>query len=141
MKETILTVFQNFFPGSKLNHILWDRAWESILFTNFCFRYATWLELYARLDAEERAGAGRERLAALTKEMMEHEEGFLDKYRCLSCWDGGMRDTAKDSWEDDGQVELNFIPFFVCFNVFLPRWASPSSNPSIHEWFPGCRRS
>ena len=24
---------------------------------------------------------------------------------------------------------------------FLPRWASPSSNPSIHEWFPGCKRS
>merc|ERR1712150_395595 len=57
-------------------------------------RYATWLELYARLDAEERAGAGRERLESLTKGMMEHEEGFLDKYRCLSCWDGGMRGAA-----------------------------------------------
>ena len=108
MKETISTVFQNFFPGSKLNHILRDRAWESILFTNFCFRYATWLELYARLDAEERAGAGRERLAVLTKEMMEHEEQFLDKYRCLSCWDGGMRDAANDRAEA-GQVGLNIM--------------------------------
>ena len=88
--------------------ILTDRAWESILFTNFCFRYATWLELYARLDAEERAGAGRERLAVLTKGMMEHEEQFLDKYRCLSCWDGGMRDAANDRVEA-GQVGLNFM--------------------------------
>ena len=35
------------------------------------------------MDAEERAGAGRERLAALTKGMMEHEEGFLDRYLFL----------------------------------------------------------
>ena len=77
-------------------------------FTNFCFRYATWLELYARLDAEERAGAGRERLAVLTKGMMEHEEQFLDKYRCLSCWDGGMRDAANDRAEA-GQVGLDFM--------------------------------
>merc|ERR1712210_73569 len=75
-------------------------------------RYATWLELYARLDAEERAGAGRERLAALTKEMMEHEEGFLDKYRCLSCWDGGMRDAANDRVEA-GQVGVAvFLPLY-----------------------------
>jgi len=75
-------------------------------------RYATWLELYARLDAEERAGAGRERLAALTKGMMEHEEGFLDKYRCLSCWDGGMRDAANDRVEA-GQVGVAvFLPLY-----------------------------
>ena len=101
-------MFQNFFPGLKLNHLLRDRAWESILFTIFCCRYATWLELYARLDAEERAGAGRERLAALTKGMMEHEEGFLDRYRCLSCWDGGMRAAALDR-EEAGQVGLIFM--------------------------------
>merc|ERR1719222_964028 len=75
-------------------------------------RYATWLELYARLDAEERAGAGRERLAVLTNEMMEHEEQFLDKYRCLSCWDGGMRDAANDRLEA-GQVGVAvFLPLY-----------------------------
>jgi len=75
-------------------------------------RYATWLELYARLDAEERAGAGRERLAALTIGLMEHEEGFLDRYRCLSCWDGGMRAAALDR-DEAGQVGVAvFLPLY-----------------------------
>jgi len=75
-------------------------------------RYATWLELYARLDAEERSGAGRERLAALTIGMMEHEEGFLDRYRCLACWDGGMRAAALDR-EEAGQVGVAvFLPLY-----------------------------
>ena len=39
----------------------------------------------------------------MTRGMMEHEEGFLDRYRCLSCWDGGMRAAALDR-EEDGQV-------------------------------------
>ena len=101
---------------------------EGLDFKKYC-RYATWLELYARLDAEERAGVGRERLAQLTIGILEHEEGFLDRwvaiekhitplvfidteshhqshvfrYRCLSCWDGGMRSAALDR-EEEGQV-------------------------------------
>ena len=78
------------------------------------------MELYARLDAEERSGAGRERLAALTIGMMEHEEGFLDRYRCLACWDGGMRAAALDR-EEAGQVGLTSCSFFICFNVFSPK--------------------
>ena len=89
---------------ASLNHISGIQAWESIPLI-FCCRYATWLELYARLDSEERGGAGSERLAALTRGMMVHEEGFLDRYRCLSCWDGGMRAAALDR-EEDGQVRL-----------------------------------
>ena len=84
------------------------------------------------MDAEERAGAGRERLAALTKGMMEHEEGFLDRYRCLSCWDGGMRSAALDR-EDAGQVGLNsillkFVSVFFCQGgcCCLPSPLSPS---------------
>ena len=109
--------FQNFSPGLKLNHISGIQAWESIPLI-FCCRYATWLELYARLDSEERGGAGSERLAALTRGMMEHEEGFLDRYRCLSCWDGGMRAAALDR-EEDGQVGLISMQMVVCFNVFF----------------------
>jgi len=75
-------------------------------------RYATWLELYARLDAEERAGVGRERLGQLTIGILEHEEGFLDRYRCLSCWDGGMRSAALDR-EEEGQVGVAvFLPLY-----------------------------
>ena len=55
---------------------------EGLDFKNDC-RYATWLELYARLDAEERAGVGRERLAQLTIGILEHEEGFLDRWMAI----------------------------------------------------------
>ena len=90
------------------------------------------------MDAEERAGAGRERLAALTKGMMEHEEGFLDRYRCLSCWDGGMRSAALDR-EEAGQVGLNFMDFsFLCFfcqggRRCLPSPLSPSGFLAARE--------
>ena len=109
MKETILTAFQSFSPGLKLKITHQGNGFEKAFHhTHCCCRYATWLELYARLDAEERAGAGRERLAALTSGLLEHEEGFLDRYRCLSCWDGGMRAAALDR-EEAGQVGLNFV--------------------------------
>ena len=102
----------------------------------FFRRYATWLELYARLDAEERSGAGRERLAALAIGMMEHEEGFLDRYRCLACWDGGMRAAALDR-EEAGQVGMpscksSFVSLFfspkVGVAVFLPLY------PRVVSW-------
>jgi len=54
-------------------------------------RYATWLELYSQLDSAERGGHGDERVADITREILEHREGFLDRERCLRCWDGGMR--------------------------------------------------
>eukprot|EP00092_Neocalanus_flemingeri_P003450 GFUD01003699.1.p1 GENE.GFUD01003699.1~~GFUD01003699.1.p1 ORF type:complete len:240 (+),score=106.74 GFUD01003699.1:41-721(+) len=54
-------------------------------------RYATFLEMYARLDMEYRRGEGRERLIQLVKEIAEHEEQFLGRERCLKCVDAGMR--------------------------------------------------
>ena len=54
-------------------------------------RYATFLEIYARLDMEYKRGEGRDRLERLVKQIAEHKEGFLDRERCLKCVDGGMR--------------------------------------------------
>eukprot|EP00092_Neocalanus_flemingeri_P048195 GFUD01054922.1.p1 GENE.GFUD01054922.1~~GFUD01054922.1.p1 ORF type:complete len:228 (+),score=105.18 GFUD01054922.1:172-855(+) len=54
-------------------------------------RYATFLEMYARLDMEYRRGVSREMLVQLVTDMMEHEEQFLGRERCLKCIDTGMR--------------------------------------------------
>ena len=54
-------------------------------------RYAIFLEMYARLDMEYRRGVGRERLVQLVMEIVEHDEQFLGRERCLKCIDGGIR--------------------------------------------------
>eukprot|EP00091_Calanus_sinicus_P000847 TRINITY_DN10803_c0_g1_i2.p1 TRINITY_DN10803_c0_g1~~TRINITY_DN10803_c0_g1_i2.p1 ORF type:complete len:182 (-),score=58.95 TRINITY_DN10803_c0_g1_i2:143-688(-) len=54
-------------------------------------RYATFLELYARLDMEYNSGAYRDRLVEMIDEIAEHEEQFLGRERCLRCLDSGMR--------------------------------------------------
>ena len=54
-------------------------------------RYATFLDLYARLDLEYNSGAHRDRLVQLVDEIAEHEEQFLGRERCLRCIDSGMR--------------------------------------------------
>ena len=55
-------------------------------------RYATFLELYARLDFEYRRGAAGNELAKIVlEEIAGNKEGFLDRERCLRCVDSGMR--------------------------------------------------
>jgi len=55
-------------------------------------RYATFLELYAKLDYEYRRGTAVEELAKIVLEdIAGNKEGFLDRERCLRCVDSGMR--------------------------------------------------
>jgi len=55
-------------------------------------RYATFLELYARLDYEYRRGTAVEELAKIVLEdIAGNKEGFFDRERCLRCVDSGMR--------------------------------------------------
>ena len=54
-------------------------------------RYATFLELYARLDLEYNSGAHTDRLLQMVDEIAEHDEQFLGRERCLRCVDSGMR--------------------------------------------------
>ena len=55
-------------------------------------RYATFLELYARLDMEYKRGGGKEKMVEIVlQEIVEHREGFLDRERGLRCVDSGMR--------------------------------------------------
>ena len=54
-------------------------------------RYAIFLEMNTRLDMEYRRGEGRERLVQLVMEIVEHDEQFLGRERCLKCIDGGIR--------------------------------------------------
>ena len=51
-------------------------------------RYATFLEMYARLD---NSGTNRDRLVQLVDQIAEHDEQFLGRERCLRCIDSGMR--------------------------------------------------
>lgn len=54
-------------------------------------RYATFLEMYARLDMEYRQGDVRENLVQLVEQIAENEEQFLGRERCLKCIDMGVR--------------------------------------------------
>jgi len=82
-------------------------------------RYATWLELYSRLDSAVRqSDREEEEVSTLTREILEHKEGFLDRERCLQCWDGGMRSGALIRVKE-GKVGLQ---------VFLPLY------PRIVDW-------
>jgi len=82
-------------------------------------RYATWLELYSILDSAVReSGTDDEEVSTLTREILEHKEEFLDRERCLQCWDGGMR-TGALCRVREGKVGLQ---------VFLPLY------PRIVDW-------
>ena len=68
--------------------------------------------MYARLDAEQTQGATKQRLVELVEVMMEHEEGFLERERCLVCWDGGLRRAALDLAEGEGVGRQVFLPLY-----------------------------
>ena len=54
-------------------------------------RYATFLEMYARLYMEYNSGTHSDRLVQLVDEIAEYEEQFLGRERCLKCIDSGTR--------------------------------------------------
>ena len=54
-------------------------------------RYATFLDLYARLDMEYNSSTHSDRLVQLVDQIAEHDEQFLGRERCLRCIDSGMR--------------------------------------------------
>ena len=47
-------------------------------------------------------------MARRTREVLEHEEGFLDRHRCLACWDGGMRARVLEG-EERGEVGVALL--------------------------------
>lgn len=54
-------------------------------------RYATFLDLYSKLDLEYNGGAHSDRLLQMVDEIADHDEQFLGRERCLRCIDSGMR--------------------------------------------------
>ena len=82
-------------------------------------RYANFLEMYAMLDMEYRRRGDEDRLKQLVKNIVEDEEGFFDREKCLRCIDAGMR---KDVLEHIKNVENGEEPAGPdVFTMVLPR--------------------
>ena len=80
-------------------------------------RYATFLELFVELYREWREGAGQDRLRGLVRGVVEHQEGFLDRERCLSCVDQGLRRDVMEAvrrveGEEEDPGPAVFLPIY-----------------------------
>jgi len=75
-------------------------------------RYARWLELYSMLYRCEREEEGEDMVGAVTRDILEHREGFLDRERCLRCWDGGMRSEAMRKYKQGTIGVQLFLPLY-----------------------------
>jgi len=80
-------------------------------------RYVTFLELYVRLDREWREGEDQGRLRDIVKSIASHQEGFLDRERCLRCVDMGIRGKVLESVRKVEEREVEAGP-----HVFLPMY-------------------
>jgi len=80
-------------------------------------RYAIFLEMYARLDMEYRRGERGERMVQLVKEMVEHEEQFLGRERCLKCIDSGVRRKVLENVKhvEGGSEEAGPVVFILVY--------------------------